>query len=391
MASKKFLNRLISLFIAMLFVISAPVTAFAFRDYYYVDGEPEPDYYYVDEEDLPPIGSAIPPSRPPYAADLPTMPLPTRPSQLPSAPHQNTAPQRRNLDIISHEQRNSRVEGMDVLGNIPFVNESFGAAYYQINEYIADAIAHLTSEARRVRARSITFDYEVHPTDDLVSVVIYATVSSVISRTLVQSVNFSPFSGNVFTVNEFMRRDILSLAERILAEKIRSNPARYYAALSAPLDGQAFYLTDDSLVLLFDEFRLTTARGGVDHVELVLMHIRDTDLRRGQYRSEGAYNLRMIPLRHVLEGLGYRVSYYFYNDEIMRVEVWHDSRLIIKMRPYFNEYEVVGTLQRSLESAPEINANAVYVPITFFDQILPLTTYNIDEFGNIMFLAYLGQ
>lgn len=270
-----------------------------------------------------------------------------------------------------------------------------GQTHTMVDERINGVVSEMINEARRVRARSITFHYEVYQTDTVVSVVIHATVSSVISRTLVRSVNFD-FWGNILTVNEAMGLDAISLAERILSDKIRRDPARYYAALSASLHNQAFFITHQGLVLVFDEFQLSTTRSGIETISLLYDNIREAVVNSDQHhRSQDGYNLLMIPLRFVLEDqLRYRVDYFqeYHGPEEdgMRVDVWRNNHLVIFMRPGINEYHVMGMMQRSLEAAPEIINGSVYVPITFFDQILPLTTYSIDSFGTITFLSYVG-
>ena len=285
-----------------------------------------------------------------------------------------------------------REVGMDILGYIPVIGQDF-AAHEAINEHIDTAVTHMIGEARRARARSIRFTHQIYTnrTNNIVSVVIYADVGSVISRQLVQSVNFDLTSGRVVRANDAMGMDIVSIAERILAERIRSNPARYYAAMSVNLGGQSFFRTEDELVFIFDEFQLSTARNGIGQIALSSNNIRQAVVSPGQYHMhEGGYNLKMIPLRAVLEHqLGYHVEYRELYDDEVRVEVWHGSRLIVEMTPGVNEYRLNGMMQRALETAPVIVNGRIYVPITFFDQILPLTTYSIDSFETVTFVSYV--
>ena len=328
---------------------------------------------------------------PPFVRQPQIHPIPS-----PQQPRQQEPQLRRvsnqNGFTLYERQLTRREEGMDLLGYIPVIGTDF-AAHQQINDHIDTAVTHMISEARRVRARSIRFTYQLYTnqTNNVVSVVIYAEVSSVISRQMVQSVNFDITSGRTVSANEAMGVDIVSLGERVLAERIRNNPARYYAAMSVSLHGQSFFRTDNGLVFLFDEFQLSTTRSGIGQIELFDSNIHWATLSPGQYHMhEGGYNLKMIPLRTVLERqLGYRVEYRWSEWDEMRVEVWHDGRLIIEMQPGFNEYRVMGIMHRSLEAAPMNVNGTVYVPITFFDQILPLTTYSIDSFNSVTFLAYV--
>jgi hypothetical protein len=289
--------------------------------------------------------------------------------------------------MLSERALTRRHEGLDIRGVIPVITPLFGPSYASINETIEEVVSHLIRDARQVRARTVTFHHEVYDTEDLVSVLVYATVSALVSRTWVRSINFNPESGEFLTINEAMGLDIIPLADRILTELTRRDVGRFYAALSISLEEQSFYLTDEKLVFLFDEFQLSTEAEGVTVIELTLANIRSTTISEEDYRvRDDIYNLQMIPIRHVLERLGYRVIFV---SETRTVEISRRSQLLIAFRNDANDYHITGVQQRSLEAAPLIENGVTYVPITFFDQIMPLATYSIDAEGNITFLVYL--
>jgi hypothetical protein len=101
----------------------------------------------------------------------------------------------------------------------------------------------------------------------------------------------------------------------------------------------------------------------------------------------------MIPVHTMLsDRLGFDV---FWDDVYRHAVISRNGHDIIRLTPYDNEYIVFGTQRRSLEAAPQLFPSGfngeyrMYVPITFFNQVLPLTTYTINSNGNIIFLAYL--
>jgi hypothetical protein len=105
----------------------------------------------------------------------------------------------------------------------------------------------------------------------------------------------------------------------------------------------------------------------------------------------------MIPLYEVLVfQLGYDI---FWEDCEFgkRIFVYRNGFELIELRIDDNEYIIHGIQRRSLEAAPQIficeitGEERTYVPITFFDQILPLTTYTISRNGRITFLNYIGE
>ena len=319
--------------------------------------------------------------------------MPPGNNYIPPNSFTNTLPTTPNIrgwrsNMLEGRTLTRREQGLDLRGLIPDIRSFVTASV--INEYITDDIVtSLISEARRLRARSISFRYEDHTTDEIVSIVIYADVVTTLPHTLVRSVNFCVSEGRLLSMNEAVGMEIAPLAERILAERIRNNPERYYAALSAPLANQAFYLTNDRLVILFDGFRLSTRVGEVDTIELILENINTVVLTKDDYRPDGPYGLKMIPLRDMLEGqLGFDVDWFDCDDWGNHAIISRNGQNLIELRPDDNEYIVLGTQRRSLEAAPQVIDGRTYIPITFFDQILPLTTFSIGTNGSITFLSY---
>ncbi|MCL2048247.1 MAG: copper amine oxidase N-terminal domain-containing protein [Defluviitaleaceae bacterium] len=321
------------------------------------------------------------------------------PGNAPAAPYASsnstslaeeiTEPQKWDSSMLSERPLTRRQEGLGIRGTIPVISNEFVEAAF-LNEHIEDVVNSLIAEARRLRARAISFSYEYHPnaTNDVISLVIFADVVTTLPHTLARSVNFCGTDGSFLTVNEAVGMDIIPLAERLLEEKIRSNPERYFAALTAPFSAQTFYLSNNVLVILFDGFRLSTRVGEVDFIELNLDNISTAVLSAADYRTDGPYGLKMIPLYFTLKHhLGYDV---FWCDFTRVATVSRNEQSIIELRPDDNDYIVLGTQRRSLEAPPQIIDESMYVPITFFDQVLPLTTYTIALDGSITFLSYLG-
>ena len=287
-----------------------------------------------------------------------------------------------------------RVEGLDIYGQVPGqFTSSFALAYSDINQRVDDVIDLLINEARRVRARSITFSYEEYRTDSIVSILIEANVSSVISRNLVRSVNFDPHTGELVTIRDVMAFDIVPLAERLLADRMRRYPENYYAAQTVSLDSQAFFVNRRGITILFDEFLLSAMVRDIRTLEISHNNIRHITIEPSRVLSDdgASYGLLMVPLRDVAEGLGYFVDWCM----VGHMAVIYDmapiagGQRIAWMQPGHNDY-FTPVMQRSLEAAPQIrNGGDMYVPITFFEQILTLTSYTIDSDSNITFLAYM--
>ena len=292
-------------------------------------------------------------------------------------------------DMYASYTLSERQQGLEIQGEIPEVLESFGPAYAYLNSEIVNVKSDLIDGTRRVRARSINFTYEVHYADNVVSLVIMATTRAVTDRISVASVNFDPRTGTLLNLTAAMGMDITPLAEGIIAEMIRRNPETYYAAFNAPPTGQAFYMTNSHLVLLFNEFQLSSAPDSTREIRFVRNNIRTFTIGRNDYRiSPDRYEIKMMPLRQILENMGYSDDNIRWHPSDNEAVIIRNDSPFITLRPGENNFEVNGVLQRSLEAAPELRRGNMYVPISFFNQIMGLTAYNIDEDGNITFMTY---
>jgi len=295
--------------------------------------------------------------------------------------------------MYTAEVLDSRVQGLTIEGRMPVITES-GPTPTRINNEIEAAINTLTEGARRIRARSVNFDFTIHNTNEIVSIVITATSRAATTRTSVLSVNFSPLSGDALTLSAVTiagrtGRDITPLAEAKIAEMIRNNPATYHAAFNAPPLGQAFYVTRSSIVLLYDDFQLSSSPNATTSITFNRDNIRVYFIPSSDFRvSQDRYAIKMMPLRRILEGLGHRREDIQWCSDAGAAMIFRSGRRLITLTPGENNYQFNGVMQRSLEAAPVMMDGDMFVPISFFDQILSLTTYTIDSRG-ITFMAYL--
>jgi len=298
-----------------------------------------------------------------------------------------------NDDMIADRNPTRRVQHVTLRGVFPDIQPAFGPAYEALNEHISTAASAMIENALRLRARTVTFSYEVHATVDVVSIVMNASIAAVTTRETVKSINFSPRTGELLNLEEAMGFNVAPLAERILTEWMRDNPERYYSALTAPLS--SFYLTETRLVFLFDEFQISTVAGSPGRLELTRAHIMALPpIAPAQYKIlEDVYNIKMVPVGVIARYMGYNAQSQLYLSP-RRVHIWRDdtrAHLMMTLILGENSYDWEGNFQRPLEAAPILYNGRTLIPITFFDQIMPRTTYHVDEYGYIHFLAYRSR
>ena len=284
-----------------------------------------------------------------------------------------------------------RQEGLEIRGTVPHLTPEFGAGYVRINDYIANyAVSSLIENARSgmTRSRSIKFSHEAHSSGNVVSLVIFAEVDSSVPRTLVRTVNFNAASGRLIGLREAIAMDITPIIERKIAEMIRNNPEHYYVAQSASLDDMPFYVTDNRVVVLFNGLSLSTRDAEVSYISFTRRNLHSFSLPRNDYQvRDYGYSLKRIPLRAVVEGLGFTVSF---NSNTGLVSVIQNRQVIVTLSEGYNGFALNGGMTVSLEEGPLLIGSRMHVPITFFDQILPLTVYSVSSDGRITFVTYQG-
>ena len=289
--------------------------------------------------------------------------------------------------MLEAERVNRREEGLEMQGRIPVLAEAAAHLEAPVNRAIADTLAAKTAEARDMRARSLTFEFESYFAEPVLSIIIKSTVASPASKTDVTSINVDTETGDFLTAADVVGTHVVQLADRLLVEMIRRNPERYNPGFSGMRRDQAFSLTNREIVFWFNEFQLAPGFAGIVPLALQLNNIQEITLAPEDYHIlQPGFNLKMVPLKKVCEALGYGI---YWNPESGQAIVFHGQEMLIELTPGVNNYQRGERFMRSLESAPELIGGNMYVPISFFDQILSLVAYRIDEDDNIVFASYL--
>ena len=290
-----------------------------------------------------------------------------------------------STDMISYEVTSRRVEGLEIDGRIPLVTSAAGQVGERVNELIDQAISTKISSARESRSRNLNFDFEVFFSAPYISIILESTTTGASAKTEVTSINFNTNSGASLQAADVVGEHIVQLADQLLVEMIRRNPERYNPSFSGMRSDQAFSVTNREIVFWFNEFQLTSGSGGIVPLRLNRSNIHEARLRPDQYHTRLGFNLKMIPVGTVLRQLNYSVAA---NSDVSRVNIFYDGEHIIELRVGVNNYVRRERFVRSLETAPVHVGSYVYVPISFFDQILDFVAFGVDGRGNITFASY---
>ena len=287
-------------------------------------------------------------------------------------------------DMIEYNEIATREEGLEMEGRIPILNSNAGSVQSAINAEIEQAIDTKVSRAREGRARILAFDYQTYFSTPYMSIILKSTATAASSKTEVMSINFNTNTGALVSASDIIGPYVVQLANRLLSEMIRRNPENFNPAFVGMQQDQAFSITNREITFWFNEFQLAPGFEGIVSLSLRLNNIQTVILSVDDLHTRSAFNLKMIPL-HIIVDLGYTLTW---DGDTNRASIYQNGELIIELTPGHNDYVWEQRFTRSLEVAPELIVDRTYVPISFFDQILNLIAYSIDDCGNITFASY---
>ena len=291
----------------------------------------------------------------------------------------------------------SREEGLEIKGEIPYLQnlDSFGDV---LNERIDGTYRQKVSSAKESKARSITFSLwqDGHYSyKGISSLLLRTSITTAVSKDEISSFNFKPDEARLIGVNDILGPNGLVIAGKVISQNIRANSERYYTNFSGLQDSDAFYASDDGniIVFLFDAFQIAPGSEGIIAFPLKIDGVINTKPIKkdeGYWIKNTSYSLKMVSLRAVCDELGYEISW---NENSKVITIERGGDVTVSLKTGINTYmsRRAGARQdqrRSLESAPVMKDNVTYVPISFFDQILELVAYHVDENENIIFSTY---
>ena len=191
--------------------------------------------------------------------------------------------------------------------------------------------------------------------------------------------------GEIITLAEYAP-NIIQLANNRIRDIIAQSP-RVFAANFQGIDANhPFFLEDNRLVLLFASAELRPAVRSLHFIELDIDNIRHAKIDDNGFiiLPPEQYSTTMVRIRDALEMLGYTVTW---NDEIRGVDIGFDGQIINSVFIDENAYTCRLGNPRTLEVAPMLHVGRTYVPLSFFDEILGMST-TITSDGQIIISKY---
>jgi hypothetical protein len=297
------------------------------------------------------------------------------------------------LSFISEKTVLSREEGMDIKGVLPYIPARYGEFGAELNSQIDKVYKQKVATAKESKVRMINFSYEVSDCWGLTSLLIYTTTSTTFSKAEVNSFNFIFNEARFATVEELLGTNGFKLSQKIITAIVRADTERYFANFPGLSADQAFSLTDEEIVFMFDAFQIAPGSEGIIKFPIKVANIKSVTIESGvgYWVKNETYGLKMVSLRDVCEPLGYSIGWNSVNKTVV---VTRPGEQVVQLSPTTNIY-VTGKAEtpdkvskRALESSPQLVDGKTYVPISFFDQILDSVVYHVNKDDSITFSVY---
>jgi hypothetical protein len=302
--------------------------------------------------------------------------------------------------VIEPRRLNERIEDFTIRGRLPvaFIDDDYEGNFdFIINERIFLVRDKMLSAMKSVNASGISFTYDIIETNDYIGITVvgefnFAGVTinapATTPQRTIDTINIDKTNERLLSLTDVLGSNGLAIAETALTNHVRQNPQDFFRRLPYVLSNQSFLLDEEDVVLVFGEMTVAPLASGFVNVRIASENIINMELTKDEYYTRSPYNVRMLPISAITEAFGYTLDI---TDETGLIEVLKDEAptafMTININLYTRGDEAPAT-GRALEAAPEIYEEQVFVPISFFTDILGLF-YNIDRVtGLITFSSY---
>jgi hypothetical protein len=226
-------------------------------------------------------------------------------------------------------------------------------------------------------ALRVSFSTDFFTSGDFVSIVINMKAESASTTQAMATTVIDAASGRIISLTEFDPAGV-ELVNNYVRNIIARNPRDFTPNFNGISSGHGFFLDGDRLIIPFNTSELATSHRGVELVQMNQSRMQTMYLERSYFMvlPSAQYSAIMINLQKVASFFGYELNWI---DE-QTIEIYHAGVFITSLTIGQNSYFFKRLPMRTLEAAPLVYENRVYVPLSFFDEILGMSA-NFGSMG----------
>jgi hypothetical protein len=199
-----------------------------------------------------------------------------------------------------------------------------------------------------------------------------AGITRAVATTVIDAVTME-----IITLTDF-NPNALTIVNNRLQHLISINPRIFISNFNGISNGHPFYLQDGVLLISFGSGEWLVGDRGIRNVPLSLAQIQNVTVSSDMFHVLPAerYDTIMVRLSDVAPSFGYTISPW--NAVTRTVEISRNDVLVSSVTVGRNLYSYSDSEPRALELAPEIIRSRVYVPLSYFREILGIATHVVD-------------
>lgn len=249
-----------------------------------------------------------------------------------------------------------------------------------VNDKIKETITKKNATYVTSFQKNIELSYEIIQDKNIISILLY--FKNIFTEEIsICSVNINTNINDFININHILGANGIDYANRVVSSKATNMNILYQKiTMDTP-----FYVKNNNIYVVYGAGQITFPQKGNIIFEVLAQNIINYTLSKDSYYKKSQYNVKMVPLREILEYFGYKTKW---NDSNNSITVLKNddfiSYIVIDMNKYSN---AVNNFIRQLEFSPEIKDGVTYVPISYFSQILKML-FNVDSNQNIVISAY---
>ena len=269
-----------------------------------------------------------------------------------------------------------------------FIEKQVTKAKDDIEVHLQEYVEMAEEGDFEIRPHQLFVEYDVKANnDDFLSIAMtyYTYTGGANGMTVVNAFNINKKANTSFHLKDLFKADVdykgiinKEIEEQIKLRSDGENEMFFEGEMGFQgiKDEATFYLTDNNLVLFFEKYEIAPGAMGIPEFAISLASLGDilNDISQVVYDRELVIDLKLtkingidvIPLREVVEGLGYKVEWNANDQSILVSKANATAKLKIGDDVYIANHKIPYIL----EAAPVMVDGVTYVPVVFLETVL---------------------
>ncbi|MFV0441192.1 MAG: stalk domain-containing protein [Lachnospirales bacterium] len=270
---------------------------------------------------------------------------------------------------VSDEDISGYTNGIKITGVLPVVKSSNTTLNNKINNLVKSDYKKRVNAAKSTNTKSFEVKYQTYKYNDFFSIVVQSTATNLTEKTYADTYVVDS-KGNLLDISDVLGGNGPKILTSYVNNTIENN--NFGTGNVNITNSQDFYIYNGDVYLVFDSGVISSVHEGIYTIRIRPSTIRNKLITSSEYYVQAPFNVKMVKLVDTAKFFGYTVekttTTQYKLSKNGSVSTVNTSSLADN-----NYYK--GSLPVNLEAKPSIKNDIVYVPVTFFSEVLDLVYY----------------